>query len=440
MNAALIIGILIPVVCAVGAIYWGIKAQNWQALVAGTVGGIVVCLIAGPMAQSAVAIAESVNGYSLTTSNSTIATTNRVAGLDSLDVSWQQKTFYSNGRYYVVYGDPENVVDNFNMLYRSSQDGVTWTAPAVLFSTMLRTEDRYVLWPTGNKLYCTYSGKVSNAKNSSFSISTLNADGTITPGAWSNIAVGDDCEDYNSGGLMDNQTFLMTFMNFSDSRKMYAYVGNVSTGSWVNVAGSPFKVTNIAAPAFPSGLFATTVPLTAGKAYVFVKNPSVGDLYGVLWNGTAFAAPELILNHTMSSGNTVASGLMTDGRIMVATLVSGAWQYAFRSTSGTWGAWAALSAPTASSGWAVLSTSTIRNEAHLLYEDNETTHRYVKALRFRDGRWDASPTTIVDAGASVISRPTPAQARYERNIGLGYVLGSGVPYTVKYAAITVNGG
>jgi hypothetical protein len=247
-----------------------------------------------------------------------VSTVETVGINDPVDLQNQRKTFYANGYFWVFY------CDGNNLLYKTSSDGVTWSAATIVRACSAGEYFDVGYFPdySTSYVYYAYAGGGSliyrRGTISGNSI-TWEAEVTIYTLTWFNpaIAILSDGRIIVGANLLSGTTF-------------YAYAwtnpNNDGSGSWSytymgRTGSDPFKF--------------SAVPLTAGKGYLLYIVSTT--LYGRLYSGSWYAEDNIT---TVSSSSNHYSATAEDDEVHVAyysAATSYTKAYRKRSSGGVWG-------------------------------------------------------------------------------------------------------
>ncbi len=227
------------------------------------------------------------------------------AGIYPAEISYQRKSFFGYGRYWVFYGD------GYNVYFKSSVDNSTWTTATNLFAAS-----------TGNATSIWFDGTYVHYIRGSITVNVCYrrglpaTDGTITWGAE---------DDIESFGAIRNTICLdsdgypcVTYTRYSTGR-MYLSRSSTKDGTWTTDTGFPVEITSadewtahpagepqhtypVTSPAF---FQSCVVPLTSRKLYV-VFYYELCSLYGKLYNA-GFGSEEAVSSGQMGSESAVWS-------------------------------------------------------------------------------------------------------------------------------------
>ena len=188
------------------------------------------------------------SGRSVTVDPSTIGTS---SSSNAPYRSFQRKSFYANGLFWVFYSD------GTNMVYRTSSDGSTWSSASTVrasgdgtqFSTYFDgTYISYAMLPT-------YSG----SDTIYYRRGAPNSDGTIT---WSASEQTVGTSSYTTAVSIGVDSSGYPYIAYRAQSPRYCFVTKSSTnnGAWTTASGYPLQLTTVA------GYWATiVVPLTNNK-------------------------------------------------------------------------------------------------------------------------------------------------------------------------------
>lgn len=232
---------------------------------------------------------------------------NVVASVTSFEaIRWQEKTFFAAGRYWLFYIDGDYPTESSSptstMYYTTSTDGVSWASPTALASGLDENSGENVQAFLSNSGYLQVFYRSSNELF--YRMGSPNSDGSVTwaTPSWQLVF------NANSGGeasgtcdffaITDSNNYPwvswgyvrgpIRLINPSDT-KMYVWKDAFNNGTWQTASGFPY---NVGTGNYTNDLM---VPLSNGQNYVmyFLDNPPLsGQIYGELWNGTAWGPQE----------------------------------------------------------------------------------------------------------------------------------------------------
>lgn len=201
-----------------------------------------------------------------------------------------RKVFYANGLFWVFYSD------GTNMIYQTSEDGVTWSA-----ATTIRTCDtgqNFSVWFDGTYLHYaatavqTYNGPIVYRRG------IPNSDGTITWSAaeqtarqdaniaFKRIIIAVDSAGFPWIGMYSLQKAPLTAGSFADVTK-----SSTNDGTWVTDSGFPYQPDTTK----NKRDIMILIPLTLQKMYiiyVWTGGPASNPINGRLWSGGAWSDQE----------------------------------------------------------------------------------------------------------------------------------------------------
>jgi len=201
-----------------------------------------------------------------------------------------RKCFYANGRFWVFYSD------GTNMVYRTSEDGATWSS-----ATTIRACDsshNFSVWFDG--IYVHYAATPLSSWNEPvvYRRGTANSDGTITwsaseqtviqhPDKWfRNIVIAVDGGGYPWIGMNTNQAAPLPAGAWAEVVK-----SSTNDGTWTTQSSFPYRPDTTANVRDIMIL----VPLTAQKMYiiyVWSGAPASNPINGRLWDGSSWSSEE----------------------------------------------------------------------------------------------------------------------------------------------------
>ena len=315
------------------------------------------------------------------------------------------------GRTWAFFSDGERT------LYRTSKDGVEWSSPLTIAST--RTGGNFSVSYDGLHLHLAYYHRSTHYPYNYlyYRMGTPNPDGSIT---WVAPAQ-----------LVKNESGPLILAVDSNGYPWIAYKTRVTKssrkdGGWATELDT-IPVTGMA------GSLMSVIPLTGGKMYVTFIWGNV--LYGVLWDGYAFGAPEKRDTCYASYGYSVVP--FGDIVHVVHTRGYSDLIHRIRGLDGEW------SEPDIVYPIDVHNNSTITldprtGDLHCLWtNDPVLRHVFYKRWDAASGTWDAEPFDLIDE--SDLGNPvwlTSHAYAARRRLGIIYRAGSVAPYEVRFAIMS----
>jgi len=195
-------------------------------------------------------------------------------------VSWphQRKTFYANGRFWVVYHDGSNIV------CKSSSDGTTWTQAFTITPNQSFDGRGFGVWFDGTYFHIAYPDETINYVVR-YRRGLPNSDGTVTWSADTQVAQtsSDMLKAVNICVDSDGHAWV-GYVN-SSTRIPYVTKNANTDGTWSTASGFPYQLTTTENTYWQI----TPLPLTSGKVYVLYVS---GPIYGKLWDGSSWSSEE----------------------------------------------------------------------------------------------------------------------------------------------------
>jgi len=340
-------------------------------------------------------------------------------------LSCQYKSFYANGRFWVFYSD------GTNMVYNTSTDGSTWSAPIIARTGI--TEGRFFsVWFDGTFLHYAFapSSGVPNT-NLSYRRGTPNSNGTITWSAAEQTVKTSNEKTYLPFVSVDSSGYVWIGYMEKAGTDSYPFVIKSSNndGTWGTITPS-YQLSTISADWLVS-----IIPLTGGKMLA-VYSSTLSPVKARRWTGSVWGMEKATVSPTRSSGSysVVAEGddthlLMNTGSAILYT------KYSY--VSDAWGPEATVqtSALAGAIGWPVLSRNTVNNDLYAFWADYPTAdHIYYK--KNVAGTWDTNPTDWITE-TSINNVTTGFYQDYGSKIGLVYTTGSSSPYNVRFEYLSL---
>ena len=232
---------------------------------------------------------------------------NVVANVTSFEaIRWQEKTFFAAGRYWLFYVDGdypnESSSPTATMYYTTSTDGVSWGSPTELATGLDENSGENVQAFLSNTGHLQVFYRSNNELF--YRMGNPNSDGSVTwaTPSWQLVfnanSVGKASGTCDFFAIVDSNNYPwvswgyvqepIRLLNPSDT-KMYVWKDAFNNGTWQTASGFPY---NVGTGNYTNDLM---VPLSNGQNYVmyFLDDPPLsGQIYGELWNGTAWGPQE----------------------------------------------------------------------------------------------------------------------------------------------------
>jgi len=194
------------------------------------------------------------------------------AAYGAIDYVFQRKMFYAEGRYWIFYGDGDNIV------YRSSIDGITWSDATILKSGY-GYGNQISVWFDGTYVHYAFATGEPNTPLY-YRRGDPNPDGTIS---WNSeqiaVPATEDryyfpCISVDSNGYpwIGYQLYDVS----ASSQIPYVTKSSRNDGVWSTASGFPY--------ALGTGKFVAPIPLTSGKMLVIYTG--VTTLHSRYWSGS----------------------------------------------------------------------------------------------------------------------------------------------------------
>jgi len=325
------------------------------------------------------------NTYSVGTSTTVYA----------INWSYQRKSFYANGRFWVFY------CDGTNMVYKTSTDGSTWSS-----ATTVRADTDaglFTIWFDGTYLHYAYA----SSSPIYYRRGTPNSDGTIT---WS-AAEQTVSTTYNQASSpmvsVDSNGYVwIGYYDYTGSA-YYPYVirsGN-NDGTWgTTPSGFPYQLSTTAATYYVS-----IIPLTAGKMLaVYASNGAT--VKAKRWDGSAWGT-EVATTSTIYYGyyhSVVAQG--DDAHLVFLKPTSYDIVYVkYTYSSNSFGTETTLragnGATAAASSAPVISINTLTNDLYVFWAGYPTSnHIYYKKYTASTSTWESTVDWISETATLTDNR------------------------------------
>ena len=306
--------------------------------------------------------------------------------------------------------------------YRTSEDGVEWSPPVTIASAIrgndfsavydgLHFHYAYYYYHTGYRRHYLY-----------YRMGTPNPDGSITWVAPAQL-------------VKDSGSYRPVILAVdSEGYPWIAYASYVikssrNDGGWATEFNT-VPVTGVV------GSLMSVVPLTGGKMYIMFIWGST--LYGVLWDGSAFGAPEnLGICYTNYGYSVVPHGDIVH---LVHTRGYSDLIHRIRGLDGEWNEPAVIY-PIDAYNHSTITLDPWTSDLHCLWtNDPVLRHVFYKRWSAASGTWDAEPFDLIDE--SELGNPiwlTSHAYADRRRLGVIYRAGLGAPYEVRCAVMSPPG-
>ena len=186
----------------------------------------------------------------------------------STNLPFQRKSFHTAGTHWVFYSDYTN------MVYKTSADGITWTAPTVVREALYGY--LFSIWFDGTYIHYAYrdaTGILYRRGSVNGATITWEPEHTVLTG---NLWVPNICVDTNGFPWISYRT-----NNIGTPADTKPYIVKASTSDGSNW-DTPKQLSTL-----DRLWWSVPVPLTSGKVYVLYSYPE-GPIYGDLWNDSSW--------------------------------------------------------------------------------------------------------------------------------------------------------
>ena len=339
-------------------------------------------------------------------------------------IRWQEKTFYAAGRYWLFYIDgdypSESTFPSSTVYYTTSRDGVSWASPISLALGNPENSGENVEAFLSNSGYLQAFYRSDNELY--YRMGTPESDGSITwaTPSWqlifnANSGEGSGTCDFYATTDSNNYPWVswgyvqepIRLLTPSDT-KMYVWKDAFNNGTWQTAPGFP---NNVGTDNYTNDFM---VPLSNGKIYAmyFLDDPPLtGQIYGELWNGTAWGPQETCttsqVNEQYFYGNESWSrtAIADSSDTIYLAFVSASLNLVFveRTIGGGWGNETIVQSNCGD--YSSPSFNSYNGQMRLFWINSSTTICYKEYV---NGLWDANPTVVVNETNSQIAVGTTA--------------------------------
>jgi hypothetical protein len=336
----------------------------------------------------------------------------------SITFSFQRKTFYANGRFWVFY------VAGTNMVYRTSTDGLTWTPPTTIRSAVYGYS--FSVWFDGTYFHYAYAYSTSIY----YRRGTPNSDGTIT---WS--APEQTVSTVGNKAMypmisVDSNGYVWIGYRDTKSNKDYPYVirsGN-NDGTWgTTPSGFPYQLSTTSSTSWKVSI----IPLTSGKMLAIYAS-DVTTVKAKRWDGSAWGSEVATTSaiYVAAYHSAVAQGndvhlvfLKSPGYDILYT------KYTYSSNSFV--GETTLQAGATNYSAPVISIDTSTNNLYVFWAGYPTAN-HIYYRKYNGTNWETAVDWISETQLTYNDRLTCFYQNYGNKIGLAYMVTQDSTYYVKF--------
>jgi hypothetical protein len=349
-------------------------------------------------------------------------------------LSFQRKSFYAAGRFWLFYSD------GTNMVYCTSTDGSTWTMPTIVRSATQGAH--FSVWFDGTYLHYAYA----YASSIYYRRGIPNSDGTITWSASEQIV----STTYNKADFpmvsVDSNGYVWIGYRDYDGTSYYPYViksGN-NDGTWgTTPSGFPYQLSTTGTVYWK----VSVIPLTAGKMLaVYAYNNAT--VKAKRWAGSAWDT-EVATTSAIQFGD-FHSAVAQGDDVHLVFLKASTYDIIYARyiyASNSFGAETTLVAGATTNSAPVISIDPSTNDLYVFAATKTTgtpsgwtaDHIYYIKCTASTGQW-SSWTDWKDESTEGLTYADVLTCFYRANnsyIGLAYMTKTTSPYNVKFAFLTV---
>jgi len=340
-----------------------------------------------------------------------------------------RKCFYANGLFWVFYSD------GTNMVYRTSEDGVTWSSPTTIRAC--DTSHNFAVWFDGSHLHYAAT-PLSNwnepvvyrrgIPNDDGSITWSTAEQTVRQDAnmwFRNITLAVDSGGYPWIGMATNQRAPLTVGTFADVSK-----SSKNDGVWMTQTGFPYRPDTTV----NKRDILILVPLTSQKMYiiyVLAAGPATNPINGKLWAGSIWDLEETATSRQSHDASISAVAYQDIVHVVYDERTTNVVYHLKRAAGPAPGSWTEtqIMATSEGSGWSL----TVQVETGYLWLfyiiNNDVLYRqYIS-------EWDASPTTLQDRTAAESPYSMNSYYRARSDGKLGVIWTESPAYTIAHSGL-----
>jgi hypothetical protein len=337
--------------------------------------------------------------------------------------SYQRKTFYANGRYWVFY------TDGTNLVYKTSLDGITWSDATIV--RVCAYGEYFSIWFDGTYFHYAYAELQLYYRRG-----TPNSDGSITWSADEQTVSTTYNKAYYPFVSVDTSGYVwIGYIDYGAAYHPYVIKSGNNDGTWgATPAGFPYLLTAV------TGAFTVQViPLTAGKMLA-VYNKFQTPVKSKCWDGSSWGTEQSITSSTQDDYAYSAVAQGDDVHLVFLKVTSYDIIYVkYTYDSDSWGAEATVQASATEDSYPSLSINTANNNLYCFWISSPTdNHVYYKK---RAGiTWDSDPTDWIDEstdtiGSTMRQEITSFYQALGQKIGAAYMTKVASPYNVRFACL-----
>ena len=338
-----------------------------------------------------------------------------------------RKILYFKGVWWAFYSD------NTNMVYKTSSDGINWSASSTLRAGVTRGYYMSITWD-GTYLHSAFAAvsalyyraaTVANDLTLSWVAAEvqINTDGNVVA--------------YPSGMTVDSTGHVWIGYRGTVGDNVYPYVvmNSDTDGTWTTAAGFPYKLKNTASTA---GWFEAVVTLDSGKVGV-IYALTANVLYGRIWDGDSWGAEGQTTSTIENGAYLSVVGRGDDIDVVWLEAASYDIMYSFFDyDTNDFGAETEIYAAAQAASGPALCEGTVSTDLYCFWAGDPTaSHIYYKKFDRSAVKWDDNPTDFVNeavAGMVDNNRLTCTEFTWAGNVGVMYMINTAT-YTIRFATL-----
>jgi len=348
--------------------------------------------------------------------------------------SYQRKSFYANGRFWVFWSNGRQAAGDFNILYSTSINGIIWTSPIIIRPCINST--MFSIWFDNTYVHYAYADKTKIY----YRRGIPNVDGTITWSAAEQVI----STTYNRASFpmvsIDSNGYVWVgYLDWTGASGSgyYAYViksGN-NNGTWgITPSGFPYRCPGTSVNVAK----ATVIPLTLGKVliiYCTYMNRSFRSQY---WNGSTWSGEKAL--SSVPYGTWAHSAVAEGDDVHLTFLQKTTYniQYAkYTYAIDSWSTEETIQIAATSQSDPVLCRDIISNNLYCFWfkSPDSNTIYYKKRI---NGTWDSNPITwITDILTLSDNRLNCFYNSYSGKIGIMYCSKTTSPFDLRFTHLII---
>lgn len=352
---------------------------------------------------------------------------------DPRAVSWsfQRKSFFAHGYYWLFYSDGTDVV------FKTVDDATGNVSDAITVKTGYDYGWKFSIWFDGTRVHFAGAG-AGPGDSMYYKRGTPNLDRTIT---WETEQIAlqqTSLQIYYPFISVDSGGYpWIGFMNLTDSTDQpYVTKSSTNNGTWTTASGFPYLLKPTSKPTWG----VAPIPLTNERVLVLYASGSNDYLYGKRWNGSAWAA-QVNSDYELSNAFSYSAVAVGDdvNIVLLSDLSPGdnsIFHRKYTYSTNAIGSVATVIVNQTATSNPVLVNDTESGNLYTFWMNN--SHIFYKKYNGTD--WDTSATDWIDESTDGFpidnQRIISTYKDYDSMIGISYITKTSSPYKVKFKSLS----